>query len=332
MARMEFDFGTERTLTAIQLHWSDVDAAEAFAYDIHSVDGDSTSPLGGVVRSTGGRDLVWLGESDVSRLSLQAQTEGLRVPELKRVEFIEPSDIASPNDLLRRIAVQSAKHEMPPAFHDIHTSWTASGAPGHSGEAIVSLNGRVEFDKAGASLEPFMVYDAGDTVGWSEAVHKQTLVDGYLPIPIVERDDGATTLQVTTLSIGDAERSSCVIEYAVTNETSSHLDASLVLTVRPLQVLPHWQWLNVTGGFSPLRDIRVSKHVIGLNAGRPIFLTTPADDVMTWDMQDSALPVAEGDWTGEPTHAVQRRGFAAAAVRYDLSLARGETMRVLVEA
>ncbi|MEL6796108.1 MAG: hypothetical protein AAFO89_04715 [Planctomycetota bacterium] len=331
-AELVCEFGSERTLTALEVQWDETEPAVGFSYDVYSLDGESSRLLGGVSRSTGGTDLAWLGEVDVSRLRIVIDTDEESIPELAAIQFVEPSEVGSQNDLLRRMARKEPRLAMPPVFHDVQTAWTASGAPGHAGEAIVSVNGRVEFDKSGISIEPFLVYDSADVVGWSEAIHRQELVDDFLPIPIVERDDGVTNLRITTLSIGDRDRSSCLVEYAITNTTAAQLEASLVLAARPWQVLPHWQWLNVAGGFSPLRSVSASPSSFIVNDHRPVFAVTEADGVVAWDIQDQPLPAMSADSFAESAQAVQRHGFAAAAWRYDLSLTPGETARVLIEA
>ncbi|MEO0629592.1 MAG: hypothetical protein AAFY46_02550, partial [Planctomycetota bacterium] len=331
-AQLEIDFGAERTLTGLLLKWAERSVGAPFAYSAVPIGFESSQPLGAVRRSTGGHDAVWLGEADVTGLRLQIETGGVDLPELEAIEFLEPSVVATKNDLLRRIAQMSDRHRMPPVFRDLQTPWTASGAPGHGSEAIVSVNGRVEFDKAGVSVEPFLSYGESQLIGWDSAIHTQELVDGFLPIPVVMRDDGVTTLRITTLAVGDASSSSCLVEYAVTNTTSEPLTPSLVLAVRPLQVLPHWQQLNTRGGMSPMHSVDASREAIIVNDRRPIHALSKADAVTVWDMQDDPMPAIGAASFASSATLSHRHGFAAAALRYDLAIAPGETARVVLEA
>ena len=330
-AQFDISFGTERTLSAIVLEWDNAAAGSSFSYAVAPVGSQAQQPIGAVAASHGGTDLVWLGENDISGLRFDVVGSASEVPALRSVEFLEPGDVPSQNDLLRRMARQYPAHAMPSSFHDIQTAWTVSGVPEHAREAIISEHGRVEFDKGGASIEPFMIYSDSDTVGWDGALHEQSLVDGALPIPSVTRRDGVTDLTITAVSTGNAAESRCLVRYAVTNTSEAQLDASLVLAVRPLQVLPHWQRLNVIGGFSSVRSIEASEHALRLNARRPLFSLTPADAAEVWDLQDAPLPAATPGHAEASLHIEQSQGFAAGAWRYRLALEPGETATVLVE-
>src|SRR5207248_9755200 len=118
---------------------------------------------------------------------------------------------------------------------------------------LLSEDGALEVARGGFSIEPFVLADAR-VASWADVEAQPFLVDNYLPMPGVRWRDPRWELRVTTFATGERARSHLVARYDLINRTAKPLTLTLVLAVRPYQVNPPAQFLNIVGGVSAIRD------------------------------------------------------------------------------
>jgi hypothetical protein len=279
-----------------------------------------------VRRVRGGRrseDLLQLPESESRYLRIVAPNLGT-IADIRDVR-IEPLEFGSSRNRLYERYAASGSDAYPLYFRDRQTYWTVVGNPGAKREALFNQFGALEIDKRSFSLEPFL-HDGKELVGWS-AADTTMLEDGYLPIPSVRWRRNGLQLRTTTWSDAAAQW----VRYRVTNRSNTTLTPTLYVALRPFQVNPPKQFLNVAGGVAPITAITWSGGRVQIDSAAVVAVTRPADfGAVTYDGGDitdylrlAALPAAE---SVRDTAAA----LASAALAYPLRLTAGDSADVYV--
>jgi hypothetical protein len=264
------------------------------------------------------------------RLALSESSRGagyaLREASIRPPEFSE-----TPTAFLQNVARDDPRGLWPRSFAGDQLYWALVGVDGGADEGLLSEDGVLETRRGGFSLEPFLWID-GKLFGWLQPESSQSLVGGDLPIPSVTRHySNGIELEVTAFADGPANASSLQARYRVRNRTSGRRAVTLFLAVRPMQVNPPWQFLNLPGGFSPIRLVEGGSAKALANGDAFVFaLTEPSGfgasdfdggEISRWLAEDSlppAVSVKDAD------------GFASAAFRWDLEIAPGAERDVVV--
>ncbi len=314
------DFGDVREYGGLIVDWDDADYAVGYEV-MASDDGTRWAPLYRSTRGNGGRDRLYLpdGESRFLRLVLQRSSRG-RGYGVREVSVI-PSELAtSPNQFFEGLARDARAGMFPKYFSGRQTYWTVIGADGDGKDAALNEEGMLEVERGSFSIDPFVWID-GRLVTWHEAQIEQRLADGYLPIPTVTWSTDALTLSVTAFVYGEPGESILLARYRLDNRGDQPRDASLFLAVRPFQVLPPWQTLNMVGGVSPIHELRFETPALHINERWTLLSLTPPTQVgaTTFDegqvsemLRAGALPSRQR--VSDPL------GYASAALRYALQV------------
>jgi hypothetical protein len=168
-------------------------------------------------------------------------------------------------------------------------------------------------------------------VTWNDVERTQSLEEGYLPIPTVAWKHDAVGLRVTTFASGDAGASLLYARYKVDNPSGRRQKGRLLLAVRPFQVLPTWQELNMVGGVSPIREVRYDAGVVRVNRSKAVVLLTPptAFGAASSEEVGAAEALREGRLPAA-NEVTDPAGFAAGVLSWDFDLAPGETKEVVL--
>jgi len=296
----------------------------ATAYDVQlSDDGKEWSTAYNVTDGNGGRDYIYLPEKDarVLRVSFNKSASG-KGYDVQRMEVRGPEFSETPNHFFAATAKESPRGHYPQYFLNEQSYWTIVGTSGDTKEALINELGAIEVDKLRFSLEPFL-YIGGRLITWHDVAREQSLLSDYLPIPSVVWKYGGLKLTTRSFSAGTPGNSLLIITYKIENTGGAPPQGSLFVALRPFQVNPPWQWLNIVGGAARIDSIRNENGVLRVQDKTVI----PVSDF-------SAFGATNFD-SGEITEYLQRgtlprmqnvtdtRGFAAAALRYDYNLTSG---------
>jgi hypothetical protein len=317
---LTLDLGYRREFGGLVIDWDSLDYARAYAV-LGSNDERTWRVLRRVARGNGGRDWLYMPESEAQWVRLVAGTtsrgRGIGVREV-RVKPLEWA--ATPNAFFADIARETPAGSFPRYWPDRQTFWTLVGIEGDFREALFSEDGALESDKGSFTIEPFLRND-GQLITWNDVQIARTLEDGDLPIPTVRWRAGNLTVEVTSFAAGRVAASTVLARYRVFNQTDSAARPTLYLAVRPFQVNSAWQFLNTTGGFSPIRSLvwrggRVhvndTAHVVPLEAPSAFGATMlDAGDIVD-HLRAGRLPAA--------TTVRDSLGFASGALAYALSI------------
>ncbi len=216
----------------------------------------------------------------------ETEARHIRVVPSARKVVVEPlAWSATPTDFFANVARDSPRGDYPRYLHNEQSYWTVVGVDGDTREGLMNDDGAVEPEKGGYSIEPFLYIDR-HLVTWDDVRAAQSLASGYLPIPSVKwfsvaagvspagpARTQAPTLTVTAYAAGRREASTLYVDYTI---QSDHVtDATLFVAIRPFQVSPSWQFLGVTGGVSPIHEIRYESHTVQVDGRSPVIPLTP---------------------------------------------------------
>jgi hypothetical protein len=283
---LAIDYGRERDFGGVLLSWG-ADFARAYTLE-GSRDGTTWQELVKVSAGDGGLDPIATPEASARylRLSVAAGSGPCELAELAVL------DAATPNDLIMALARRLPRGSFPRGFTGEQPYWTVVGVDGGGDHnSLLSEDGALEL-ASGATVEPFVETAAG-TVSWAtvpEIAH--ALADDYLPIPSVTWRTAAWELTITALATGDAAQSQLAARYTLRNRTDQPRALRLVLAVRPFQVNPPLQFLNIAGGIRMIGRLAWSAPTLSIDGTPALHLATPPDDVALWPFLAVGYPTA----------------------------------------
>ncbi|HJV95606.1 MAG TPA: discoidin domain-containing protein, partial [Albitalea sp.] len=321
------DLGQTREFGGVVLHWRE--GAQASRYTVQaSDDAKEWTTLREVTQGQRRVQPLWLPETEARYLRLNGATHQLAEIEIKDLAWG-----ATANAFIEAQAKGAPRGHYPRGFSGEQSYWTLVGVDGggaHS--ALMSEDGAVEIDKAGFSIEPFLVTPRG-LLSWADARITHGLQEGYLPIPSVQWDARDVRLRVTSFASGSVERSQLLTRYTVTNLSAKPQTLTLALAVRPLQVNPPTQFLNTSGGVHTIHDLAWDGRVLAVD-GRPRVVPLQRPDAVVASAFDAGSLIEQiAAGTAKPaTQLHDESGFASGAMLYTLRLPPRGTRSVEVAA
>jgi hypothetical protein len=326
-------FGQPREYGGLTVSWAEGRHAADYMVET-SDDGRAWETRLAVAGGNGGRDHLYLPETESQWLRLRPLPgKGAPWPAIAEI-VVRPLEWSATRErFFMNIAGEAARGLYPRGFLDEPTAWTVVGVDRDSREGLLGADGALEAGPGGFSLEPFL-WVGGQLITWDDVTATQRLSDDDLPLPVVTWESGPWRLEVSALGTGRSEQSSILARYVVENRGTVADTATLYLALRPFQVNPPVQFLNIRGGTARVGSIARDGRTI-LVDGRPrVRLLREPDDF-------GATTFAAGDVVADylavgrvPTaHSVADPFAAASAVAaYRLALEPGSVagMEVLV--
>ncbi len=248
-----FDLQEEKEFGGVVIDWDSTRFARRYAVELSS-DKKRWDTVYTVSRGNGKRDYIPLPEAETRyiRLSFLSsnKNKGYKIKEvqIKNVDFS-----VTPNDLFYNVASESPRGYYPRYFYKEQAYWTVLGLNGDRKEAMINQDGLIEVGKLSFSLEPFLYID-GKLITWNDVISEQSLEDGYLPIPSVVWNYKGIKLHIRPFVSGIVGRSKLIVEYSITNEKNIPVEGKLHIAIRPFQVNPPAQFLNIVGGVAKIND------------------------------------------------------------------------------
>ncbi|MEY1639288.1 discoidin domain-containing protein [Tenuifilum osseticum] len=254
------DLKAPREIGGLKINWMQGKQAQKFdvliSYD--SINWEKPFNVNSNINST---SYIRLPEFETRFLKLKlSQSNNSKGLGIKDIEIIKVEESNTLNNFFRYIAKNSPKGYYPRYFLEQASYWTISGVSGDSKEALINEDGMVEVEKASFSIEP--VVKVGNKIyDWSNVKASQSLtyfVDGktYDYTPTVNWHTDDIDLQVGITSYGNANSSSkLLIGYTLKNNTNKNQTIHFYLLIRPFQVNPYYQFLNLAGGVGTIKKI-----------------------------------------------------------------------------
>nr|WP_052116082.1 coagulation factor 5/8 type domain-containing protein [Lysobacter dokdonensis] len=232
---------------------------------------------------------------------------------------------ATPNDFVKAVASRNPRGDYPRGFIGEQPYWTIVGVDGGTEQGLIGEDGAIEVGKGAFSVQPEVLGPHGRAT-WADVQSSQDLLDGYLPIPSVHWRHDGFRLDVTAFGETGKPQPRLVARYRLTNTGAKATQYSLVLRARPFQVNPPSQFLNTTGGVSPINRIAVNPGGLVVNDSRHVAFDRNASrgGVVTFHSETNVLK----EFDKEPLRANDPTGLAEGAVYFDATLQPGESLDV----
>lgn len=280
---------------------------------------------------SGRRDYVYMPDAEwrYVRLALDESNGGAGYG-IREIAVKPPAFSESLNEFFAAIASDQPPGTFPKYLLGKQSYWTIVGARGDGKEALMNEEGAIEVDTRAFSIEPFL-FANGALITWSDAHVTQELADGTLPIPTVLWRHDALSLRITAWAAGPPGASTLYVRYKVENGADVPQDVRLFVTVRPFQVLPPWQSLNVLGGVTPIRVVEFDGRAVHVDGSRTVVSLTPPAAFGAASFAQS-LPsnfLRRGEVPPE-TRVTDAFGYASGALAYQLPLPPGTSGEVHV--
>ena len=321
------DFQRLRELGGLIVRW--LPNAHASRYDVElSDDGAQWRTVRKVLHGRGGPDVVWLPEAEARFVRLVLHAGPAPAYGVTELEIKDAWFGTSPNAAFEALAREAPRGTYPRGMSGEQTAWTVVGIDAGADSGLLSADGALEVSRRGFSIEPFVVTDSR-VVSWADVDTRPFLLDGSLPIPGVTWRHPSWELRVTAFASGSREVSRLVARYELKNLTREATTVQLVLAVRPFQVNPPVQSLNILGGASAIRDIAWDGEGLSVNSDRVVYPLRAPERVVAFPFDAGPLPRLLGapDWSG-PARVHDEVGWASAAMAYRLTLEPGATATV----
>lgn len=270
------DFQRPREYGGLVIVWDRLDYATSYRV-LESNDGKDWALLYESTRGNGGRDYIYTPDAESRFLRLEllqnSRGQGYSIQSI----LVKPYElVASPNQFFEAMAQDAPPGSYPRYFSGKQTYWTSIGDPQGGRQALINDDGALEPFAGSFSVEPFL-YLHGKLLGWNAVRTVQELEHGYLPIPSVTWEHEHVTLRTTVVAGGRGSARAFFVRYRLHNPSDQPLDATLFLAVRPFQVLPFWQNLNLVGGATNVRDLVFDARTVWVNGKPALVSQTPAD-------------------------------------------------------
>ena len=322
------DLGMDREFGGLAIDWTP--AAHASSYDVEStLDHQHWSVVRRVRDGDGGRDWLYLPESEARALRIRSLRPG---PVAIREVRVLPLEAASSRTAFFEVIAQgSPRGRYPRAFTGEQAFWAVVGADRADDEALLGEDGALETGAGEFSIEPFLYAD-GRLVTWADArTTEQQLERGRLPLPVTRWFAAGWELEVHPAVTGAGGTSTAWVRYVVRNPLDVARKVTLFLALRPFQVNPPVQFLNLAGGAARIDSLSGDSTLVRINQRRALVsLAKPSGfGATTFDAGDVTTFLARGKL---PLSRVARDPFGAAsgALAYELEVPERDQREVVL--
>jgi hypothetical protein len=244
---------------------------------------------------------------------------------IREIEFLDIKNSLTRNDFLIYVSKNSPAGDYPRYFSEQASYWTVVGVNSDLKEALINEDGMVEIEKESFSIEP--VLKVGERLSnWTENKTMHSLEGNYLPVTVVDVSYYSDLLKIKAFTSGKENKNSTLfLKYTVKSIFSSAKSLSLCLLIRPFQVNPHYQFLNLEGGVGKINSIKEENGRIYINEEKVILPVTPYNSfgACTFDEGNIAYFLREGK-IPENKSVIDPTNLASGVIQYDFSLLPGE--------
>lgn len=319
------DLIKNREFGGLKIQWLKNYYARSFDIDI-SEDGIKWEKVFSVSDNLNELSFIRLPETEAKYLKLDLlESNNGKGYGLVELSLIDVKNSLTLNDFFIYTAKNSTKGDYPRYFLDEASYWTVVGVDENAKEALINEDGMVEVDKASFSIEPMLMVDK-QLFNWSNVNSTQALQDNYLPIPSVNWDCNGVKLETKIFAEGKANGNSILyLKYKIINNLDKKTDGSLFLLIRPFQVNPFYQFLNLVGGVSKINSINEQDNKIYVNGDKEILPITALDSFgATGFNQEDIVEVLRQNGFPQKKSIIDSSGFASGVMRFNFILNPGE--------
>ena len=325
------DFTTRREFGGFQIKWLKGNDAKSFDI-LLSEDGIKWDSAYSVRDNRHEVSFIRLPEAEAKFVKIDLlKSNAEKAFGISELKFLDVKSSLTPNDFLIYTAKNSPSGNYPRYFREQASYWTIMGVNNDVKEALINEDGMVEVDKARFSVEPMIM--TGDSLfNWSNVKAEQSLGGSadhkeFNFAPSVAWSCNGLQFVTAVSASGEANKNSMLtISYSFKNISDQPKDFEFYLLIRPFQVNPYYQFLNLTGGVGKIHAIKEEE------PGRKISVD---DKVLISDKKYDAFAACDFDEGNIVDHlrsgnlpvyksATDQSGLANGVIKYALHLNAGE--------
>jgi len=320
------DFKTRREFGGLKIGWKK--GLEAKSFDVLlSDDGNSWEKVYSVSSNKSKESFIRLPEAEAKYLKINlTKSNSDFCFGIREIVFLDIKNSQTVNEFLLYDACNSHWTDFPRYFYGYASYWTVVGENNDVKEALVNEDGMVEVEKGKFSIEPMVRTRV--LYNWAIDYETQSLEDGYLPIPKVGWDlTNGIDLDIKAFANGEANKNSVLyLKYSLKNTSDKNNKVGeLFLVIRPFQVNPYYQFLNLQGGVGKINSIKEQVSRIYINDNKIILPVTnyTSFGASSFDEGNIAYFLRQGK-IPENKFVKDPRNLASGVLQYDFSLKPGE--------
>jgi hypothetical protein len=325
------DFTRRREFGGIVIDWDRQDYARDF--DIYISDGDKGwEKVYNVSRTAGGKSYIRLKEEYARKVKIDLQKSsrnlGYAISDISVKNIDYSADI---NRFFINIAEESRRGYYPRYLNKEGTYWTIIGVDSDVKEGLMNEDGVIEVDKKRFSIEPF-IYMNEKLITWNDVKKQQQLEENNLPIPSVIWNYNDLKLEIIAFAAGTANKSSVLyVVYRLVNNSNERKKGNLYLAIRPFQVNPYYQWLNLTGGISKISSVKYKDGKVFVDTDKVIIPVTKENDfgAACFDEGDITVFLKENE-VPQAKEVTDIRNLASGCLRYSFDLDKGKMKKICI--
>lgn len=272
----------------------------------------------------------YLPESESRYIKINISQAFERRTEIKEIKFLPVEFSLTKNSYISNIALSQERGVYPRYFYNEKSYWNIIGVDSDEREALINEDGMIEADKLSFSLEPF-IQIKNEIINWNNSKSEQGLEKDYLPIPYVKRVKEGTELTIQAFASGKANKNSTLyIKYILKNISKEKQSGKFHIAIRPYQVNPSYQFLNMSGGVSRINSIEKNGNEIKVDS--KIIFPSPAN----YNLSLSAISsgdIVERLWKNRLIKKAKiddPLGMASGLISYDFTLEAGGSEEYIV--
>ncbi|HSW55004.1 MAG TPA: discoidin domain-containing protein, partial [Ignavibacteriaceae bacterium] len=322
------DFKTKRELGGLKIGWQK--GLHAKTFDILlSDDRNNWEKVYSVYSNKSDASFIRLPEAEARFLKINLiESHSDANFGIREIDFLDVKSTLTVNDFLLYAASTNSSHwtDFPRYFNRFASYWTVVGVNNDVKEALINEDGMIEVEKGKFSIEPMIRTKV--LYNWAVDQDNQSLEDNYLPIPNVKWNPvSVVSLDVKAFANGDANKNSVLfLKYSLKNISDKNDKVGeFYLVVRPFQVNPYYQFLNLAGGVGKINSIKEENGGIYINEEKLILPVSPYNSfgACSFDEGNIAYFLRKGIIPGNKS-IVDPTNLASGVLQYDFNLKPGE--------
>jgi hypothetical protein len=328
---LTIDFKIRREFGGLQINWLENKFPHSFDILLSS-DGKTWEEAYSVKSNRSNVSFIRLFEAEANFIKIKLHegnsSEAFGISEIKFLTIGESSSI---NEFLMFASKNSFPGNYPRYFSRESTFWTITGVNNDTKEALINTDGMIEVDKALFSIEPLIkiddsIYNWRNVKSFASLGSSESKRD-FSFTPGVSWELSNLKFETNITASGEANKSSRLdIRYSFKNQSDLPLDFEFYLLLRPYQVNPYYQFLNLAGGAGKIKSISEKDGNSVSVDDKIVLFQSKFDSFGAADFNEGNLVelIREGKMPQNKT-ASDKNGLANAAVRYSLHLAPGQS-------
>jgi len=324
------DLKQKREMGGLNIAWVKNQFASHFAIQL-SDDGKNWETVFENAKNENQKNIIRFEDAEPRYIKLELNQSNSQKFGIAELKFIDANDVDGRNKFLIYNAQNSDKGNYPSYFLKQASFFTITGVNNDTQEGLLSENGMVEAEKGAFSVEP-MILQNGKLYNWSNVEVTQSMGNSvknkdFKFIPGVKWKMNNLNFAVEVSSGGEANKSSNLyIKYSFKNTTSQTQNFDFMALLRPYQVNPYYQDLNLVGGVGKINTIQgIDNKSVDVD-GKTIYSTLPFQDLSTYSINDGDVVslLKEQKFNRQPV-VTDAASLATGVLRYALTLQPNET-------